>query len=1006
MKQVSRRKQGIGQKPNGLERNHQMTALSPSDTITYSEPRPPTLETQRRTRPIADVSCQECCAVATIKIGSKSTINAQVQAQIASNLAMSAPGDRTLAQRLASCSCKPLHGGYSHESMKLLSIKGPNEMPNDSVFQRRLNLEKLLQEGALDGRVLDVIVPDGKPLPDEDFLWDFKSELPVLKQPSPSDDEKLAYSTKMAEIVKDAVSFYNMYGGYLIVGVRDSDKSICGFRGNFDVNDLCKKIHAATKVTIDAKFRLIDSDALLGQKFGILFVPMRPLDSPPCQFQKDAPTNPLGKKAYAASDFYLRSREECKKANTSEDYAMLFSRKSWSILGVSRQNTYIENNLPAKDPTLIQFIGRNDYLNSLWQWLTDRYTATKLLSGAGGVGKTTIAWEFCDAISKSAPIGIHKVIWLTAKQRTYAAVLGKYVEISHTHFNDLPSLLTSLLGELGVPEEAIPEEANRDDLIEACIEAVRAFPCLLVVDDIDSLPAESQFDVFRTISTIFDRVIATGGQMARALLTARLNLGAAPGQLLVVNGLNREDFFRFAEATAEAIGAPLPPAAARRKPLEQLFEASNGSPLFASAILSLAARGMPLGQAIKQYKGADGEEVRRFAFERELDALTDSQIRILFAAVNLVEATIENIAVASFSNLATVRDGISTLRDYHLASVNLNGNDPTIDEIKIVIPSVIRAMTEIVRKKISDPARIETACAKLNRRDTTQDAEVGRTVRRILACWSAGDFSRAVDQAKSASQKYAQQGDVWCLLGRAYLSVPVKDAKNADIALRKASELGCSRPELFSLRLQAKEILGDWVGIVSLVDEIDPKSRTGDNVLAMARGYKHLADDQYSGGASSSAADYYLKGGKAVQEAFHNQIAHGFVAPLRNIKHDLLVSYFDIVKSLIVRSDDKIRIWDALKTAIENDVFHRGMVGAAASAAVAWSEALLSRPTADTATLKRLVRLLDDLKYQGARFQTQGSSWAMTREQLSLAAEKVNDICQRYEKRLATQTIR
>ena len=132
--------------------------------------------------------------------------------------------------------------------------------------------------------------------------------------------------------------------------------------------------------------------------------------------------------------------------------------------------------------------------------------------------------------------------------------------------------------------------------------------------------------------------------MARALLTARLNLGAAPGQLLVVNGLEREDFFRFAEATAEAIGAPLPQGVGKKKPLEQLFEASNGSPLFAAAILNLAARGMPLGQAIKQYKGADGEEVRRFAFERELDALTDSQIRILFAAVNLVEATIENIA--------------------------------------------------------------------------------------------------------------------------------------------------------------------------------------------------------------------------------------------------------------------------------------------------------------------------------------------------------------------------
>ena len=160
-------------------------------------------------------------------------------------------------------------------------------------------------------------------------------------------------------------------------------------------------------------------------------------------------------------------------------------------------------------------MGRDSQLDGLWRWFSERHTAVKLLSGPGGVGKTSIAWTFCDSVIAAPPVGIEKVIWLTAKRRTYVAMMAKWVEIGTTHFDSLPTLLTALLGELGVPDEQMPDPTDRDVLIDDVIEALKTWPCLLVVDDIDSLPQEAQFDVFRTISMIFDRVIATGSPRAR-----------------------------------------------------------------------------------------------------------------------------------------------------------------------------------------------------------------------------------------------------------------------------------------------------------------------------------------------------------------------------------------------------------------------------------------------------------------------------------------------------------
>jgi hypothetical protein len=844
-------------------------------------------------------------------------------------------------------------------------------LTEDNVHARRRLLAVLIQEGAMDERLLALLFPGGNAIPDEDMYWDYKENFPLQDAEDKSD-----YNCKMAALAKDVVAFYNVEGGYLVAGVRDSDKAVVGFQGDFDVNDLCKRITGATRAVIDAKYRQLGLEAN-GSRFhiGILYIPRRSNGQDPVQFLKDAPATATGRKAYSANDIYMRSREECRKATTAEDFSTLIRRDRHLSVGSAAPRFYLENNLPARDPTMRDFVGREEQISDLWRWFTDRYTAVKLLSGPGGVGKTSIAWTFCDAVSQSPPSGIEKVVWLTAKKKTYAAILGEYVEIGHTHFDSLPTLLIALLGELGVPETAIPADPAREELIDEAIAAIKVNPCLLVVDDIDSLNQEEQFDVFRTIAMIFDRVIAGGATRARALMTARLGLSAAPGQLMLVEGMPLAEFEAYVKVTAAAIGTPLKEGSSWKQDVRRLHDASSGSPLFAAAILRLVSLGDSLSAAIKHHAGVEGEEVRRFAFERELDNLSDNQLRVLFAAIALHDCSMMEIAEITGNNRTLVRDDIAILRNYHLLSIAASIEDFAKAEARVTAPAVIVNMSDLIRKKVSDPSRIENLAAKIRREVANDSDAVGREIRRIVSYWQDDDPMLALEAAQHASRKHPKAADLRCMLGRAYLKLDRPDPRAAEAAFRKASELGCVRPEILPLWLEAKEAMEDWTGVIQLTSSRGNETLTPQTVLSLAKAYWALGNDQATAGSWSSAERYFLQGAQEVRRAFEEHRAHGSVEPLRTIKHDLAVAYFDSVRRRVVRPDDKIEVWQAGVSTLEMEVYHRGVVVNAMAALKEWWTAVERRQKADAVSQNLLRAALSALNGMLRKIGNSGPNW-------------------------------
>ena len=78
----------------------------------------------------------------------------------------------------------------------------------------------LVNEGSLDQSVLDIVLPHGVPREYETALWDYKRKLPnTLGKPVDGADEPS--EVQICELVKDVVSFYNSFGGYIVAGVGE-----------------------------------------------------------------------------------------------------------------------------------------------------------------------------------------------------------------------------------------------------------------------------------------------------------------------------------------------------------------------------------------------------------------------------------------------------------------------------------------------------------------------------------------------------------------------------------------------------------------------------------------------------------------------------------------------------------------------------------------------------------------------------------------------------------------
>jgi hypothetical protein len=304
-------------------------------------------------------------------------------------------------------------------------------------LERQLSV--LIENGTCDESIFDLLLPSGKELNFESYVFDYKLNFHLGRE------VQVNTEADFCEIIKDIAAFHNSLGGYLILGFR-ADKP------NYQLETWVKNtetvIAKITKYTSNSiPVRTVEKlQKINGQDFRtyLLFVPKRAPTSKPVFFTKSSPDllDQNGKKpksAFKKGLIYARIEHECKPVNDDPpllDFVYSY-RTAEGVSLILDGGDDLENNLPPRDPNLIRFIGRKNYLNALWKWLSERRNPIKVLTALGGIGKTTVAYEFATQLLSKPGTGIDKVVWLSGKKLTFSRFKESWFQLPDVIFKIL-----------------------------------------------------------------------------------------------------------------------------------------------------------------------------------------------------------------------------------------------------------------------------------------------------------------------------------------------------------------------------------------------------------------------------------------------------------------------------------------------------------------------------------------------------------------------------------------
>ena len=814
-------------------------------------------------------------------------------------------------------------------------------------------LHRLVLDECLDDEVFAYLLLDGRPHSWEAGLWDYKRELPSTSGRG-TPEQRAADQDAVAELVKDVVAFHNSYGGYIVAGVDQyAPVAVVGCPNlgaeGFTVEKLNEQLLTYTKTRITCRFRAVPTGPDGSEtSIGLLVVPMRRAGDPVIKMARGAPERPKRSPAFRKNDILARIGDACVPVQADlQGLQFVCSQRRFSDAEWRTPN--LENNLPTKDPHLIRFVGRAGYLLQLWGWLTERHTPVKVLTALGGTGKTSIVYEFCRQILSGPPSWLSKVVWLTAKKQAYSAVLGQWVGVTRTDFDTVNGFFGALARELGATAEEVEEAFDRAELLDLVLAGLRMFPALVVIDDVDSLELDQQADLFSTVQVLAGRAFDAG---ARFLLTSRLELSAGDDQRVVVGGFDEAEFAEYARMTARERGLPLDDGV-----LHRLHRVSLGSPVFCASILRLVSLGADINTAINQYKDRAGEDVRRFAFQRELDQLTDPQARTLFALSVLGETTqLELKQVLLVDDEQITRD-LAKLREYHLFA---SRGDPSTGT-KLEAPEPLRLMGRILRDRVRDPVRIEKECARTRSQVPKVQDKAAVAIASILALWKADEYDAALLTAQQSRKENPKSGDLSCVLGQCHLKVTPVKPEEADKAFRQAHVNGCARPELVPNWLEAKRLARDWNGIVDLTNTVPPPEIRGRSAVIAVDAMLELARQVSARGDGPRALEQMRDAMLAASRAIAQGRAGDKIVELRERCRLAAQHYVQIASAVNERPGDRIDVFNAVIDSFRCHVTETWMIHLALDDLQSWVADVERRSQRDKSAYDILARRLRDL---------------------------------------------
>jgi hypothetical protein len=614
----------------------------------------------------------------------------------------------------------------------------------------------------------------------ESVLHDYKAEYPY----SNSD----AY---FGGILRLVCAFHNTYGGLILFGISDETRLAGKNKVIIDPETINRKLRESLTSTVNVSFKSYNTSA---GRVDVLLVPKRQIGIPPARLSQD-----IGN--YSSKKIFLRRGAEVLDAKGS-DLEYLYGNRSNPIMQPNEFHTYAEAALPASPATIAEFVGRFSVIEDLWNWLVKTRDSRFFLWGAGGSGKSTIAYEFARIVASVGRLTqmkygktIDRVIYLTAKKFYLDPFSAKIEKFRGTDFENASDLFRSIL-ELSHYTTKDLSNADEGELISSLEDLFEIETQLIVIDDIDTLVTSNQ-DL--GMEQLFE-IIARCSSGTKVLYTQRNHPSYARRTAIEVPGLDLETEFRtFCNLCADQFKVPKP----TDEEATKIANLSEKRPLAVETIIGLRRITNDYDQAMARWK-SDSSDAREYLFQREYERLsTQSRGKNLLAALAVLKKPQQLDvlkAILLFSD-EQMQDAIAETRDIFLRVEHNSNNEGDLYFLGAATHSFISKVSVKLDYYKTIEARVDNFTSKTISTPPAVVTLTNRAERNI----EQGEIDTAISLLTNPNLPavVVEHPAYKAVLGAAYSKLKNPRLAEARILFREASVLGHTEWKMYH----------DWVSM-------------------------------------------------------------------------------------------------------------------------------------------------------------------------------------------------
>ena len=451
----------------------------------------------------------------------------------------------------------------------------------------------------------------------------------------------------------------------------------------------------------------------------------------------------------------------------------------------------LHGTLPPREEIAIDFIGRKNLLNELWNWLKDPNSRRIALIGQGGSGKSAVAYQFASEIKDVAPEPFKMIIWMSAKSRR---LHDRQIEEIRPDFRNLQTALAKLLKDTGhddVLEWTVAEQ--KAWLLEVLTES----PAVIVVDDYDTLLRNAQDPDISNCVEFFTEL--TFNTQSKLVMTSRVD--PRTGHLHRVAGFpaKSNEGLAFVNSRLKLLG--MKEDLLNRGEKETVIDSTHGIPLFIEDLLRLYRVNGDLNQTVAVWRNRGGQNAREFALKVEFDSLDETSKYVLLAC-SLLEAppSFDDVRVITEFGNEDIAQAILELQGLFLvSSPQRNGEETSNFHVSENTANLVKQEL----RHTSQFIRIQNAIKGLSGEiylSSVTSQKVGAAIRKALYLVRAERFEEAENVIRQSLDNVGLSGhpDLHGILGWIYKRwAPLPKIEQARSQFRRAAELKSRKPDMY-----------------------------------------------------------------------------------------------------------------------------------------------------------------------------------------------------------------